>query len=165
MKTKEIIEKIESFGIDFVEFTGGEPLFQKNVLPLISLLLDKGYIVAIETNGHADVSAVDVRAVKIMDIKCPGSGMEKFNNPDNYEYLKPHDEIKFVIAGRKDYDWAKDFIIEYSLTEKVGAVIFSPVFSSITARELAEWIIEDKLNVRMQLQMHKFIWEPDARGV
>jgi 7-carboxy-7-deazaguanine synthase len=165
MSSLEISEKIESFGVDFVEFTGGEPLFQKNVLPLISQLLDRGYIVAVETNGHADVSEVDRRAVKIMDIKCPGSGMEKFNNPDNLNYLMPHDEIKFVIADRNDYDWAKDFISENKLTEKLTGIIFSPVFSSITARELAEWIISDKLRVRMQLQMHKFIWEPDARGV
>jgi 7-carboxy-7-deazaguanine synthase len=165
MKSNEIFEKIKSFGIDFIEFTGGEPLLQKSIIPFISQLLDYGYNVAIETNGHADIGAVDRRAVKIMDIKCPGSGMVKFNNPDNIEHLLPHDEVKFVIADRNDYDWAREYVSGHKLTDKVADVIFSPVFGSIKAKELAEWIISDRLAVRMQLQMHKFIWEPDARGV
>jgi len=161
----EIIEKIKEFDCNFIEFTGGEPLEQNNVLPLMSILCDAGYTVAVETGGHIDCSYVDKRVIKIIDMKCPDSKMVSLNNYNNLTILEPHDEIKFVIASRKDYEWAKNITEQYNLTEKAAAVLFSAVFNSLHFRELVEWILEDKLDVRFQLQIHKFVWDPNTRGV
>lgn len=165
MKGGEIIEKVEQLDCNFIEFTGGEPLMQENVIPLMAYLCDLGYIVAVETNGHCDISKLDKRIIKIMDIKCPDSKMSKFNNYGNIQYLTKADEVKFVINSRADFDWAKSILEKYELDKRVGAVLFSPVFGQIDLQELARWIIDERLPVRLQIQIHKFIWGADARGV
>ncbi len=165
MNAGEILEKVETLNCSFIEFTGGEPLMQANVIPLMSYFCDLGYIVAIETNGHCDISKLDKRIIKIMDIKCPDSKMSKFNNYENIQYLTEQDEIKFVINSRADFDWAKSILEKYELNKRVGAVLFSPVFGQIDLKEFARWIIEERLPVRLQLQLHKFIWGADVRGV
>ena len=162
---EEIVARVEGFGCDFAELTGGEPLEQEGAFELMTRLCDRGYTVAVETGGHADISRVDSRVIVIMDLKCPGSGMTKRNRVSNLEYLKPTDELKFVIANREDYEWARELLRREKLTSRCGEVIFSPVFGAIDAADLASWILEDRIAVRMQLQMHKFIWPPDTRGV
>lgn len=164
-KVEDVIADIEKENCNLIMLTGGEPLEQTASLELISTLCDKGYEVTIETNGQADISTVDKRAVLIMDIKCPASGMHKKNRWDNLQYLKKGDEIKFVIAGREDYEWAKNICIEKELYDLVDTVLFSPAFKLVKEIELAEWIIKDRLPVRMQLQTHKYIWHPEERGV
>lgn len=161
----EIIEEIESIGCRFVEFTGGEPLEQASVLPLMALLCDMGYVVAVETGGHVDIGSVDQRVICIMDVKCPDSKMESLNRRENLDILRKHDEVKFVIASRVDYEYARAVIREYALENRVEAVLMSCVFDKITFLELVTWILEDQLHVRFQLQMHKFIWSPETRGV
>ncbi|MBL7999800.1 MAG: 7-carboxy-7-deazaguanine synthase, partial [Candidatus Kapabacteria bacterium] len=143
----------------------GEPLEQENVYPLMSWFCDNAYTVAVETGGHINTEFVDKRVIRIIDMKCPDSKMVTLNNYDNLRNLRPHDEIKFVIASRTDYDWAKGIVTEYELPHHAGAVLFSSVFSILPLQTLAEWILEDRLDVRMQVQMHKFIWHPDTRGV
>ncbi|MBN2425343.1 MAG: radical SAM protein [Calditrichaceae bacterium] len=164
MTFAEILDKINQYSCNLVEVTGGEPLLQKNVLPFIRLLLDKGRRVLVETGGHMDISGIDERAVIIMDIKCPGSGESDKNLWDNIGYLKKTDQVKFVISHRQDYLWTKDIINKYQLTDN-HEVLLSPVFGRIDNQELAEWIIKDQLPVRLQLQIHKYIWAPDRRGV
>lgn len=165
MSGEDLLNKIYSSGIKFVTITGGEPLNQKAILPFMAFLCDKEYTVALETNGHMDISEVDKRVIKIMDLKCPGSGMEKFNNYKNIEYLGDKDEIKFVILDKNDYNWAKEKIREYDLENKVGTILFSPVWGELEAKYLAEWILKDSLRVRLNLQIHKFIWGENVRGV
>ncbi|MCX7909294.1 MAG: 7-carboxy-7-deazaguanine synthase QueE [Ignavibacteria bacterium] len=162
---EDLMNKIYSSGIKIVTITGGEPLNQKAILPFMSFLCDKDYVVILETNGHLDISEVDKRVVKVMDLKCPGSGMEKFNNYKNIEHLDKKDEIKFVILNKLDYDWAKDKIREYDLDKKVGTILFSPVWDELEPKYLAEWIIKDSLKVRLNLQIHKYIWGGNVRGV
>lgn len=162
---EDLLNKLYSSGIKFVTITGGEPLTQKAIVPFMTFLCDKGYEVVLETNGHQDISEVDKRVVKVMDFKCPGSGMEKFNNYKNLEYLDNKDEIKFVILDKKDYEWAKDKIREFDLHKRVGAVLFSPVWGELEPKYLAEWILKDALPVRLNLQVHKYIWGANVRGV
>lgn len=162
---EDLLNKIYSSGIKFVTITGGEPLNQKAILPFMSFLCDKDYTVVLETNGHLDIAEVDRRVVKVMDLKCPGSGMEKFNNYRNLEALEQKDEIKFVILDRNDYEWAKAKIKEYDLNKKVGTILFSPVWGKLEPKYLSEWILKDALPVRLNLQIHKFIWGPETRGV
>jgi 7-carboxy-7-deazaguanine synthase len=131
----------------------------------MSFLCDKDYTVVLETNGHLDIAEVDRRVVKVMDLKCPGSGMEKFNNYRNLEALEQKDEIKFVILDRNDYEWAKAKIKEYDLNKKVGTILFSPVWGKLEPKYLSEWILKDALPVRLNLQIHKYIWGPETRGV
>jgi 7-carboxy-7-deazaguanine synthase len=161
----EVIARVDSFGCTFVELTGGEPLEQEGAFELMTQLCDRGYTVAVETGGHVDISRVDSRVIVILDIKCPASGMTKKNRLANLEYLKPTDEVKFVIADREDYEWARDLMKTERIGTRCGEVLFSPVFGSIEAADLARWILDDRLRVRMQLQLHKFIWHPDTRGV
>jgi 7-carboxy-7-deazaguanine synthase len=149
----------------FVEFTGGEPLEQPEVNLLIEELLNDGYVVAIETGGHVDISQCDIRAIRIMDLKAPSSGMMKRNRLENIEHLTALDEVKFVCGSHEDYEWTRDMIRAHKLSDRVAAVLISPVFGAIEAVELVKRILEDGLDVRFQLQMHKFIWEPDKRGV
>lgn len=137
--------------------TGGEPLAQKNCLVLLQQLCDAGYEVSLETSGALDVSAVDPRVIKVMDIKTPGSGEEARNRWANIDALTAQDQVKFVLADRADYDWAKRQVAERTLHQKAD-ILFSPVFGGMTAKELAEWILEDQLPVRMQIQLHKYIW-------
>ena len=148
-----------------MEFTGGEPLEQPDVVPLMTLLCDTGYTVAVETGGHIDIAPLDPRVICIMDVKCPDSKMVTLNRLENLTILRAHDEVKFVIASRADYEYARNIVREYALETKIAAVLMSCVFDKLTFLELVGWILEDKLNVRFQLQMHKFIWSPETRGV
>jgi 7-carboxy-7-deazaguanine synthase len=165
MTGQDIFEKIQEYDCDYVLFTGGEPLNQPDILHLMNYLCDIGYVVSIETNGHMPVAEIDPRVIKVMDLKCPGSAMVKFNNFDNIDHLTQNDEVKFVIASEEDYIWAKAAVEEYALLDKAGFVYFSPVFGSINAQDLAEYILRDNLSIRMQLQLHKYIWDPKTRGV
>jgi len=165
MKGEEILSKIEEFDCNFIEFTGGEPLEQVNIYPLMTFLCDKGYTVAIETGGHINTQFVDTRVIKIIDMKCPDSKMSSLNNYDNLLLINAQDEVKFVLGSRTDYLWAKQIVEQYQLVNSCKAVLFSCVFNQLAFADLAEWILEDRLDVKMQLQMHKFIWDPMARGV
>lgn len=160
----EVFAKVECIGLKMVEITGGEPLLQEEVPFLAKRLLNSGYTVLIETNGSLSIKGIDSRAVIILDIKTPGSGMSGSFMLTNLAYLKRDDEIKFVITDRKDYEWAKDFVKEYSLTEEC-TILFSPALGVIDPRQLANWIIGDKLEVRLNLQLHKYIYGPDLRSV
>ncbi len=160
----EIIEKINKFDCRLVEITGGEPLVQKESLELMKVFCDKGFTVMLETGGSLSIKEVDPRVKIIMDLKCPSSGMLKKNLYSNLDYLKSDDEVKFVIGSREDYVWTKDILEKYDIASKCE-VLFSVVFGKLEPVKLVEWILEDKLNVRFQLQMHKFIWEPTAKGV
>jgi 7-carboxy-7-deazaguanine synthase len=162
---REIIERVRSFQCPLVEITGGEPLLQKNVVPLMTLLADAGYIVLLETSGAHDISAVDPRVHRIMDLKTPGSGECNRNLFSNIEHLTKRDEVKFVIGSREDYDWSRQQIDRYELADRCGTILFSPIFGRIEPREIVDSILADKLPVRFQLQMHKFIWPPTERGV
>lgn len=165
MTIKEIIEKIESYNCKLVEITGGEPLLQENSIDLMKQLCDENFTVLLETGGHRDISKVDSRVHIIMDIKCPGSKMSHKNRWENIELLSKKDEVKFVIKDKNDYEWAKEIINKFDLNKKVGEILFSPVFGEIEPAKIAEWILEDKLSVRLQIQLHKYIWSPTARGV
>lgn len=161
---ESILQEVRRFGCRLVELTGGEPLLQKEIYLLLERLLDEGYLVLIETSGSVPIDPVDPRAVVIMDIKCPGSGMSHANRWENLERLRDRDEVKFVIADRDDFDWAKEIVARYpSLRGK--AVLFSPVFGRLDPQQLADWILQENLPVRFQLQLHKYIWDPQMRGV
>lgn len=160
----EIIKQIETYPTDLVEITGGEPLLQKRVHPLITGLLDRGKTVLIETGGSLDVRPLDPRAILIYDIKCPDSGMVDHNRWENLAFLKPQDEIKFVVGSRHDYEWAREKVTQLQLGRK-HTLLFSPVWGELEPRRLAEWILEDGLPVRMQVQLHKILWGPEAHGV
>jgi len=161
---EEILTEIKKYNCNLVEVTGGEPLVQKEVLPLMKILCDSGYDVLIETGGSLSIKEVDQHVKVIMDFKCPSSKMAEKNLFENINYLKKNDEVKFVIGNREDYDWSKNVIDKYQLTEKC-AVLFSNVFSELEPVQLAEWILNDNLKVRFQIQMHKYIWSPTKRGV
>jgi 7-carboxy-7-deazaguanine synthase len=165
MTGSEILARIDEVGCPFVEFTGGEPLEQPAVIPLMTLLCDRGFTVAVETGGHMDTSVLDPRVIAIVDVKCPDSRMSTRNRLENLHHLRPHDEVKFVIASRGDYDYAREIVRAYDLEKRAGAVLMSCVFGTIRFVDLVEWILADRLNVRFQLQMHKFIWSPETRGV
>jgi 7-carboxy-7-deazaguanine synthase len=157
-----ILEQVASYGAKYVTVTGGEPLAQKACLPLLSQLCDAGYEVSLETSGALDVSEVDPRVVKVMDIKTPGSKEVLKNRLQNIDHLLPHDQVKFVICHREDYDWSKDIVQQYQLTNRCQ-VLFSPSYGEQPAGELADWILQDRLPVRLQIQLHKFLWG-DAKG-
>jgi 7-carboxy-7-deazaguanine synthase len=160
----DIVARVRSFATPLVEITGGEPLLQPEVFPLMTSLADLGLTVLLETSGARDIAPVDRRVHIIMDLKCPDSGECAQNRWDNLRLLKKTDEIKFVIASRADFDWAAETIGSHQL-QKRFTVLLSPAFGLATPRELAGWLLESGLQVRMQLQMHKYIWEPNARGV
>ena len=164
MALDAIMTNVGEFGCRLVEITGGEPLLQKEVHALIGRLCDDGYDVLVETGGHLDLSPVDRRATIIMDIKCPGSGMAEKNRWENLQVLKPVDEVKFVIADRQDYEWARS-VVRDRFQGAPQAILFSPVFQGVENVQLSEWILEDTLPVRFQIQLHKYIWEPSRRGV
>jgi len=161
----EVISEVESYGCKLVEITGGEPLFQENVHILMKKLCDLSYDVLIETGGSLPIENIDKRVKIIMDLKTPYSKMEKKNRYENIQYLKPTDEVKFVIGSREDYEWVKEILDKYDLINNVVQVLLSPVFDKVENIELAEWILKDNLNIRFQLQMHKYIWHPETRGV
>jgi 7-carboxy-7-deazaguanine synthase len=165
MDRSEVLAKALSFRTPLVELTGGEPLLQPGVLPLMSELCDAGRTVLIETSGEADVSPVDARVHKVMDLKCPGSGESHRNRWANLPYVTRKDEIKFVLADRADYDWMRAAIAEHRLVDRTPNLLASTVFGRLAPRDLARWVLEDALPVRVQLQMHKYVWPPDATGV
>jgi 7-carboxy-7-deazaguanine synthase len=165
MEIDEVAAEVESFRCGLVEITGGEPLLQQGIHPLIDLLLGRGYAVMIETSGERDISVLDPRVVRIMDVKCPASGESERNRWSNLEHLTTRDEVKFVVADRRDYEWAREVIRTHRLAERVNAVLLSPVFGNLVPADLAAWILSDRLPVRMQLQMHKHVWSPTTRGV
>lgn len=156
----DIVAEVASHGAKHVCVTGGEPLAQKRCLILLKRLCDAGHDVSLETSGALDVSQVDPRVRKVMDLKAPDSGEAKRNLWSNIEHLLPHDQVKVVIASRADYEWARDVVAEHGLIARC-MVLFSPVHGAIQPRELAEWIIEDKLDVRFQLQLHKLLWNDE----
>jgi len=159
----EIVKQVKGYGCGLVEVTGGEPLAQKESLDLMARLCDEGLEVLLETSGSIDIAPVDKRCTIIIDIKCPGSGEVAKNRWENLRHLKPHDEIKFVIAGREDYDWARKVIEERKLSR--WTVLFSPVWGELDLKVLAEWMLADRLTARLQTQLHKHIWGAEARGV
>ena len=159
----DIIAKVCNFDCPLVEVTGGEPLLQSNVLPLLKRLCDLGKTVLLETGGSLDIVPVDLRIIKIMDLKCPSSGETDKNRYANLRHLTKQDEIKFVIAGRADYDWASRTLTEHQLSTRC-TILFSPVVEKLSLQTLAEWILADHLPVRLQTQWHKHIWGAAARG-
>lgn len=162
----EILARLGEYGCPLVEVTGGEPLAQKNAFPFISLLCGKGYEVLIETGGFVSTAGVDKRAQIILDIKCPASGEAERNDWENLGRLRPDsDEIKFVIAGKGDWNFAVDIIKKYDLENRTRAILISPVFGQTDLTEVAGWLTESGLKVRLNLQLHKYIWGADARGV
>ena len=165
MAVDEVVERVRGYGCGLVEVTGGEPMLQKGVYALFDALLGEGYTVMVETSGERDLSRLDSRVIKIMDLKCPGSGECERNRWSNLDHLSARDEVKFVVADRGDYEWARDVIRRYDLPAQVNAVLLSPVFGKIEPPMLASWILEDRLPARLQLQVHKHIWPPTTRGV
>jgi len=164
MTIDEIIDVVRGYQCKLVEVTGGEPLLQEGVYELMTRLCDEGYEVLLETSGSLDISKIDSRVRRIMDLKCPSSKMMNKNHWKNIDYLTPKDEVKFVIGTREDYEWSREIISNYSLDKKC-LVLMSVVFGELEPVQLAGWILQDKLNVRFQLQMHKYIWSPEMRGV
>ncbi|MGA9997871.1 MAG: radical SAM protein [Pyrinomonadaceae bacterium] len=166
MTMDEVLESVRGFGCRLVEVTGGEPLAQREAFELIKRLCDEGYEVLIETGGYVSTEDVDERAKVILDVKCPASGEEARNHWPNMERLRADkDEVKFVLANREDWDYAREVIERYDLERRAKAVLISPVWGEVDLQEVADWISASGLNVRMQLQMHKQIWGAEARGV
>jgi 7-carboxy-7-deazaguanine synthase len=163
MTLEDVLERVRSFGCRLVEVTGGEPLLQKEAFELIRRLCEEDFEVLVETSGSIPIDPVDERATIILDIKCPGSGEMEKNLWTNLDTLRPHDEIKFVIADRADYEWARDLVRERKLDR--WTVLFSAVFGDLDMKDLAEWILEERLPVRFQTQLHKHIWGAEATGV
>ena len=161
---EETLQKVDTFGLPLVEITGGEPLLQEDVYPLMEALLKKGYRVMLETSGALPIDKVPQRVIKILDIKCPGSGEEKKNHLENLKLLSPHDEVKFVLLDRADYEWSRDLLRKYDLAPSTQ-VLFSPVYDKLNLKDLSQWILKDRLAVRLQTQLHKVIWSKDAIGV
>ena len=163
MSIDAIVDQVKGYGCNLVEITGGEPLAQSESLEMIQRFCDEGFEVLIETSGSIDIAPVDRRATIILDIKCPGSGEMEKNRWENLQHLKPRDEIKFVIADRADYDWARKIIDERNLNR--WTVLLSPVWGEMDLKSLAEWMLADSLPARLQTQLHKHIWGAEARGV
>ena len=165
MSIEDVLERIRPFKSRLVELTGGEPLLQKEAPVLMQRLLDAGCEVLLETGGHLPIDPVPAAVRKIVDVKCPASGEAGRMHWPNLDRLDPHDEVKFVIADREDFEYARDVAARFDLPARVAAVLFSPVHGRLDPKDLAQWILADGLNVRMQLQLHKYIWRPETRGV
>jgi 7-carboxy-7-deazaguanine synthase len=165
MSVDEVVARVREYDCDVVEITGGEPLLQKEVYPLMERLLDEGRTVMVETGGHLSADEVPAGVVRVIDIKCPGSGESAKVHWPNLERLRSSDELKFVIKDRTDYEFARDVVSRHDLLARCAAVLFSPVHGVLEAKQLAEWILADRLPVRLQLQAHKYIWSPETRGV
>ena len=159
---EEVLDEIKRWDCQLVEITGGEPLLHKEAFTLMTKLSDMGYTVLLETSGSLSIEKVDHRVHTIMDIKCPGSQEGGSFLMDNFRWLKSSDEVKFVISDRNDYEWAREFLDQQKIT---SPILFSPNFEVLSLKNLAEWILQDHLPVRLQMQMHKYIWDPDVRGV
>lgn len=164
MSIQEVVSKVDAFGVKLAEITGGEPLLQKEVYPLMDALLEKGYRVMLETGGSFSIEDVPGAVIKIVDLKCPGSGEVEANHYENLELLNKNDEVKFVILDRKDYEWSREILKQRQIDQKAH-VLFSPVYDRLSLKRLAQWILEDNLPVRLQTQLHKVIWSKDAIGV
>ena len=165
MSIDEIVVEVDRHGCDMVELTGGEPLLQKDVYPLIERLLAQGRTVLVETGGHLSLARVPAAVHTIMDVKCPGSGQSHTTDWDNLSRLDANDEVKFVIRDRADYEYACDVLARHPVAGRVAAVLFSPVHGVLDPKTLSEWVLDDRLPVRVQLQVHKYIWSPETRGV
>jgi 7-carboxy-7-deazaguanine synthase len=180
MTIEQVLDEVEhlSSAGGVVEITGGEPMLQeREVVPLMQRLLDSGYKVLLETSGERPLERVPAGVIKVVDVKCPNSGEPETFRPENLDTLRPQDEVKFVLSDRTDYEFARDFLIRHDLATRVNAVLFSPAFSKEAAgvrgacqclldpRELADWMMADKVGARLGLQMHKFIWDPAMKGV
>lgn len=161
----DIVAFAEKSGNRHLCITGGEPLLQSKVHPLMEHFCNNGYIVSLETSGSLTIKDVDPRVVTILDVKCPGSGMESKNYWGNFELLRQHDEVKFVILDRNDYEYSKSIIDKYRLNERDHPVLFSPVYDELDPKDLIRWVLDDQLPVRLNLQIHKFIWGPKVQGV
>lgn len=165
MELHKIIKRVDSYGINLVEITGGEPLIQNETPNIISMLMDSGYDVMLETNGSLDIGQVDNRCIKIVDMKCPGSGESDKNDLNNLNKLSRNDQVKFVIGTKEDYLYAIELEKQIPAEFSRRRILFSPVFGSLDHVELAEWIINDRLTIRLHLQLHKIIWPEVERGV
>ena len=161
----DVMAAVERYDCGLVEVTGGEPLLQEEVYPLMQSLLDRGRTVLLETGGHRSTERVPAEVVTILDVKCPGSGESARNDWSNLERLRAHDEVKFVVKDRADYDFAREIIERFGLAERAAAVHLSPVHGVLDSRTLSEWVLADRLPARVQLQLHKYIWDPGMRGV
>jgi 7-carboxy-7-deazaguanine synthase len=164
MTSEEILNRVRELGTDLVEVTGGEPLHQEAAPHLLMLLADTGATVLLETGGHHDIAALDPRVVRILDLKCPSSGESESNLLSNIRHLRSTDEVKMVIAGRSDYDWARSLVRRHSISD-ICPVVFSPVYGELDPADLSGWMLADDLPVRLGLQIHKYIWGPEKRGV
>jgi 7-carboxy-7-deazaguanine synthase len=162
---EDLMAEVDRFNCDLVEITGGEPLLQDDVYPLMDHLLASGRTVLLETGGHRSIERVPADVIKIVDVKCPGSGESHRNDWENLNRLTAHDEVKFVIKDRTDYEFACDVLERHHLVSRCAAVLFSPVFGVLDPKVLAEWMLADRVPARLQLQLHKLIWSPDQRGV
>lgn len=162
---ESIFKFVEEQGCKHICVTGGEPLLQENVYPLMTRLAETGYCVSLETGGSLSTHQVDPRVCTILDVKCPASGMSHKNYWQNLPLLRPHDEVKFVIANEQDYNYAKEVCAKYQLFEREKRVLFSPVFGQLDPQDLVKWILKEKLPVRLNLQIHKYIWDPQTKGV
>ena len=165
MSVDDVLSAVEGYGCPLVEITGGEPLLQEGVYELMDRLLAVGHTVMLETGGHRPIDRVPAQVVKIVDVKCPGSGEADKNEWGNLDRLAPHDEVKFVVADRADYEFARDVVVRLQLASRAAAILFSPVHGTLDPKTLSEWVIADRLPVRVQLQLHKLIWTPETRGV
>ena len=165
VSVEEVVSRVDSYGCGLVEITGGEPLLQREVYPLMRTLLERGHEVLIETGGHVSVAEVPDGVARIVDVKCPGSGESHRNHWPNLDILNGRDEVKFVIRDRADYEYAREVVKTHALGPRVAAVLFSPVHGVLPPADLAAWILEDRLRVRLQLQSHKYIWGAHVRGV
>jgi 7-carboxy-7-deazaguanine synthase len=165
MSVDEALAAVDAYGCPTVEITGGEPLLQADVYPLMQRLLESGKTVLIETGGHRSIAQVPPGVIRVMDIKCPGSGESQKNDWSNLDCLTARDQVKFVLADRVDYEWAREVVTRERLAERCGTVLFSPVHGELALRDLAEWVLADRLPVRLQVQLHKYIWDPQTRGV
>jgi len=165
MSVDQVVADVGAFGCPVVEITGGEPLLQPDVYPLMRRLLERGHTVMLETGGHRSIAQVPAGVIRIVDVKCPGSGEVEKNDWTNLDVLMPPDEVKFVIKDRADYEFAREVVTRHALAGRCAAVLFSPVHGVLAPKDLAAWILEDRVPVRLQLQAHKYIWSPEARGV
>ena len=165
MAVDDVVQKCAEFGVPLVEVTGGEPLLQPGCIRLVNALLARAWPVLVETNGSVWAGDLPPAAVKVLDFKCPGSGMADRNDWRNVQALTPRDEVKFVIGDRSDYEWSRDAAARHELPARCRQVLFSPVFGKIEPRRIVEWILGDSLNVRFQLQLHKYIWPGGQKGV
>ncbi|MGE3178421.1 MAG: radical SAM protein [Vicinamibacterales bacterium] len=161
----DVVEEVEGYGCHLVEITGGEPLLQEDVYPLMDRLLALGHTVLIETGGQRSIERVPPQVVKVVDVKCPGSGEASKNDWANLTRLMPHDEVKFVVADRTDYEFAREVVRRHDLPSRCAAVLLSPVHGVLDPKTLAEWMLADRLPARLQVQLHKYIWPATQRGV